>query len=142
MSAGSMGGRVRDVPGNKVGAAIIWITGAYMTREFLGQITPLESGALLLWAFVIQVVLTLGQSPVWRGRGDAISYTCLIADAVINFGGVMFFMANIDDSGSVQALSGAFFGSSGEWPLFVKGLLALFFAAIIAGLPEYLWKLD
>ena len=132
----------RDVPGNKVGAAVIWVIGAYMTYEFFGQITPLAAGQLLLLTMAVQIVLTLGQSPVWRGRGSLISYALLAVDTVINFGGVMFFMANIDQAGSVQALSGALLGSSAPWPIFAKGLLALFFSAVIAGLPEFLWKLD
>jgi hypothetical protein len=136
------GKAARNVPGNKVGAGIIWTAGAVMTYQFFDQITSVEGPGILLVAIVCQLVLTLAQGPVWRGRGGAIGYTALFIDAVINFGGVMFYLANIDQAGSVQAIMSSFFGMSGELPMIVKAVLALAIAAIVAGLPEYLWKLD
>lgn len=132
----------RSVPGNKVGAGVIWVVGAVMTYQFFDQITEATGGGVLMVAVVCQLVLTLAQGPVWRGRGGAISYAALFVDAVINFGGVMFYLANIDQAGSVQAIMSSFLGMSGEMPMIVKATLALIVAAIVAGLPEFLWKLD
>src|SRR5688500_12945520 len=112
-----------EVPGNKIGAAVIWLTGAYMTYAAFDQMTPWSPGSLFLMTAVTQIILTLGQSPVWRGRGGLIAYTCLLVDAVINFGGVMSFMVNVDAMGSVQSLGSTFFGWSGDLPLPMKGVL-------------------
>lgn len=139
---GSMAAAAGSVPGNKVGSAIIWTVGAVMTYAAFDQISGWSPGTLFIMTVVAQVILTLGQSPVWRGRGNLMSYTCLVVDAVINFGGVMAFMVNVDQMGSVQSLGATFFGWAGELPLPLKGGLALFFAAVIAGLPEFLWRLD
>lgn len=132
----------RDVPGNKVGASIIWGLGTYMTYAALDQMSDQSAGTVFMLAIGLQVVLTLGQSPVWKGRGNAIGYTCLALDALFNFGGVMSFVVDFDQVGSVQALAATFFETSSAMPMPLKGLLGLFLSAIIAGLPEYLWKLD
>lgn len=113
-----------------------------MTYAALDQISSFTPGALFMATIIIQFVLTLGQSPVWTGRGNMLSYTCLLIDTVFNFGGCMAFMANVDQMGSVQSMGVTFFQWSGELPMPLKGVLALFIAAVIAGLPEYLWKLD
>lgn len=131
-----------SVPGNKVGASIIWAVGAVMTYAALDQISDYSPGGLFMLTIVIQIILTLAQSPVWRGRGTIIGYTCLAIDAIFNFGGTMSFMANLDQMGSVQAMASTFFSWSAELPMPLKGVIALFLSAIIAGLPEYLWKLD
>jgi hypothetical protein len=137
------GGRKLNMPGNKIAAGLIWGLGCFMTIAALSQAAPPEmsGGAIMALAIGLQVVLTLGQSPVWAGRGGLISYVLLGTDAIINFGGTMAVLANIDDVGSVQAMTATFVGYGGEWPMFVKGLLALFVSAVIAGLPEYLWSL-
>jgi hypothetical protein len=113
-----------------------------MTYHALDQISNYSAGALFTMTVVLQLVLTLGQSPVWAGRGGMLSYVCLFIDATFNFGGVMSFMVNVDQMGSVQAMGATFFQWGGDLPLPLKGALALFLAAVIAGLPEYLWKMD
>jgi hypothetical protein len=127
------------LPGYRIIAGVIWATGLFMTFNFFDQITELGVGQTLLAAMVCQVILTWGQSPVWSGRGGLIGWVALSLDALINFGGIMFFVANIDQAGSVIALAGSF-GVSGEWPMLVKAIIALVLSAIVAGLPEYFWK--
>lgn len=126
----------------KIAAGIIWVMGCIMTYAAIDQMVDWGSGAILMFALALQAVLTAGQSPVWRGRGSLISYALLLVDTIINFGGTMAVLVNVDDVGSVQALAATFAAYSGEWPLWIKGLLALGVSAMIAGLPEFLWKLD
>jgi hypothetical protein len=141
VSSRELGGAPR-VPGNRAASAVIWGVGLVMTYAALDQATAWSAAAVAGVAVALQAVLTLGQSPVWRGRGGLISYALLALDTVINFGGVMAIMANIDDVGSVQALTATFGGWQGEWPAALKGALALLAAAVVAGLPEFLWKLE
>jgi len=136
----SVAGR-RDLPGFRIGAAVVWLIGAVMTYNFFAQTSDLGTGWLLLLTIGVQIVLTLAQSPVWHGRGSLISYTAIAVDALINFGGVMYFVANIDQAGSTQALMSVF-GVSGGWPMPLKAVLAAFLSAVVAGLPEYLWRLN
>lgn len=135
-------GGPRNVPGNKLAGAIIWVIGCVMTYAALDQMTAWGAGTLLVLSVLLQYVLTIGQSPVWRGRGDGISYALLVVDAVINFGGTMAVLANLDQMGSVQALGSTFAGYAGVWPTWLKGMVALVAAGLVAGLPEFLWKLD
>jgi len=136
------GGGGRSVPGNKVAASIIWGIGCIMTYAALDQMTDWNPGALFGLTLALQIILTVGQSPVWSGRGSMISYALLVVDAVINFGGTMAILVNIDQMGSAMALTATFTGWQGIWPMWIKGVLALVAAAIVAGLPEFLWKLD
>lgn len=138
----SEGRRAPNVPGNKLGASIIWAIGCGMTYAALDQMTDWGPGALFGFTIALQAVLTFGQSPVWSGRGSLISYVMLGIDAVINFGGTMAVLVNLDQMGSVQALSATFADYQGDWPMWLKGIIALLAAALVAGLPEFLWKLD
>lgn len=142
VTAGSGGGAKLWDRGTKIGAVVIWLIGTVMTYAALDQMTDWEGGKTLMAAVALQVVLTVGQSPVWRGRGGVISYVMLAVDAVINFGGTMAILANIDQMGSVQAITATFLDYSGDWPGWLKGLLALVAAAFVAGLPEFLWHMD
>jgi|GEM_PF-7128192 len=136
------GGGGRSVPGNKVAASIIWGIGCIMTYAALDQMTDWSPGALFGLTLALQIILTVGQSPVWSGRGSMISYALLVVDAVINFGGTMAILVNVDQMGSVMALTATFADYQGAWPMWLKGIVALVAAAIVAGLPEFLWKLD
>lgn len=132
----------RSVPGNRIGATAIWMVGAWMTYAALDVMSGWSGMQLLILTIILQIVFTLGQSPVWKGRGDIFGYTLLAADALFNFGGVMSFVVDIDKVGSVQAVAATFFSMDSAMPTMLKGVIALFIATIIAGLPEYLWKLD
>lgn len=135
-------GARRDVPGNKLGGFAIWIVGAWMTYAALDVMSGWSGLQLLLLTIVLQIVFTLGQSPVWKGRGSVFGYALLAADTLFNFGGVMAFIVDIDKVGSVQAMAATFLQMDSTMPLLLKGVIALFISALIAGLPEYLWKLD
>jgi len=135
-----MQGAARNMPGGKIAAGLIWFVGLSMTAVAVNEMSGWPAAQSFGAAIVLQVILTLTQSKVWAGRGGIFSYTALFIDAVINFGGVMALLANIDDVGSVQAMSATFAGYSGDWPMWFKGVLAFAASALIAGLPEYLWK--
>jgi hypothetical protein len=142
MAAEYSGARSVSVPGNKIGAGIIWGLGTFMTYRALDQMSDWTNGTIFMIAIGLQIALTLGQSPVWRGRGHIIGYACLAIDAIFNFGGVLSFVINMDQMGSIHAMASTFFEMDSEMPGPMKGVIALFIAALIAGLPEYLWKLD
>lgn len=143
MAATSFEGRRQpNVPGNKIGAFIIWVIGCAMTYAALDQMTEWGPGSMFGFSLALQAVLTFGQSPVWSGRGSLISYAMLGIDAIINFGGTMAVLVNLDQMGSVQALTATFAEYQGDWPMWLKGIVALGAAALVAGLPEFLWKLD
>ena len=134
-------GAARSLPGKKIAAAIIWFVGLGMTAVVVGELAPDVSAAMAFGAAVVmQLLLTLVQSRVWAGRGDLFGYVALFVDSLINFGGVMAVMTNIDNVGSVQAFTASTVGYAGDWPDPLKALLALAASAAIAGLPERLWK--
>lgn len=128
------------VSANKLAGFVIWAIGCWMTYAFLDQVTDWGGATSLFAAVAGQFLLTKGQSPVWRGDFSVIPVAFLAADAVINFGGCMAVLANIDQAGSVKALAATFVAYEGTWPMPVKGVLALFVASIVAGTPEYFWN--
>jgi hypothetical protein len=132
--------RIRSLPGGKIAGSLVWLLGVGMTAAAVDQITDWDPGVSIAFAVGLQIALTIGQSPVWTGRGDVFSYAALIIDAIINFGGVLAVLVNIDQMGSIQAITATFLGYVGPWPNWIKGILALVVSALIAGLPEYLWK--
>jgi hypothetical protein len=131
--------RLRSLPGGKIAGGVVWFLGVGMTYAAVDQMTAWDSGATIFFAIGLQIALTLGQTPVWAGRGDVFSYAALLTDSVINFGGVFAVLVNLDQMGSLQALT-SLVGFYGPWPMWVKGVVALAVSALVAGLPEYLWK--
>ena len=127
------------ISGGKIAAFVIWCLGVYMTNKFFEQMGFGGEYRVFL-ALAIQVVLTMGQGPVWAGRGNILSYSLLFFDALINFGGCLAFSTGLDRAGSVQAFTGSFFSWNGDFPVLFEAIVALFIASLIAGLPEYLWK--
>jgi hypothetical protein len=132
--------RMKDFPGRRIAATVVWLLGAYMTAVVITEMTGASGFAVIMGGAAFQLVLTFTQSRVWVGKGDLISYTALLIDAIVNFGGVFSIVVNIDKVGSVQALTITITGYSGDWPMWAKALVALGISAIIAGLPEKLWK--
>ena len=128
-----------SVPGNRIVSVLVWGLGCYMTHQFFVQIRFGGEFTFLL-AVIVQLVLTVAQGPVWAGRGNIVSYTALALDALVNFGGVLSFVANVDQSGSFQAFTGSLIGWTGNLPFWFEGLAACFLSAIVAGAPEALWK--
>jgi hypothetical protein len=121
---------------------LLWLVEVYMAYNFVTPLMPSSSGFFVaLMAFIIQIALTAGQMPVFEGRGGMLSYVCLFIGAVINFGGVMSLMVNIDQVGSVQALQASFGGTPGPWPIQAKAFMGLVFSAILCPTPEYLISL-
>ena len=139
MTATAATARSHSVPGHKIVSVLVWALGCFMTHQFFLQIRFGGEFTFLL-AVVVQLVLTVAQGPVWAGRGNIISYTALALDALINFGGVLAFVSNIDQSGSFQAFTGSLIGWTGNLPFWFEGLAACFLSAIVAGAPEALWK--
>ena len=135
-------GRGLNIPANKIAAGIIWCLGLIMTTAAMGQMMPWQNGLILFGLAVgLQITLTVGQAPVWEGRGSLFAYALLGIDTVVNFGGTMAVLVNVDQVGSVQALQATFLGGAGAWPMWAKGGLSLVVSAGIAGLPEYFWNL-
>jgi hypothetical protein len=133
-------GLARSLPGAKIAAVLVWLTGLSMTAVAVYEMTFWPQSQTFFAAIVLQLALTLIQSDVWIGRGGIFPYSALAIDTTINFGGVMALLANVDNVGSVQAITATFLGYQGDWPMIVKGALALAASALIAGLPEFLWK--
>jgi hypothetical protein len=96
---------LKDLPGRRIAAAVVWLLGCYMTAVVITELTGASGFTAIAGGAALQLVLTFTQSRVWIGKGDAIAYAALAVDAIINFGGVMAVMVNIDRVGSVQALS-------------------------------------
>lgn len=145
-------GKKLEIPNfTRIMAIVVWLFGATLTYSFLDQATSdqLELIPLIALSLGTQIVLTLGQSPIWTSRNGKptpqfifMSMFCLITDVIINFGGAIDVAAQLDMVNSVQDISATFFGATPSWPTWVSGIIALIISIAIAGLPEYLYNLN
>lgn len=126
---------------NKWTGAIIWLVGAYLTRQFLLQLGVAESFATP-FGFVIQWVLTKAESPLWQGTGyPRLALFATLIDGGINAGGAWPFMKNLGGT-DVWAMVNDVAGTPGAEPT----LAAMLVCAVAVGLAtaaaaEYFWNL-
>jgi len=135
----------------KLMAIVVWLFGAMLTYVFLGEAAGdmLDFVPLVALSLGTQIVLTLGQSPIWVSRAGKntpqivfMSTFCLVLDVIINFGGAIDVTSKLQVVDSVRDIFATFFGTTPSWPTWVSGIIALIVSAAIAGLPEYLYNLD
>ncbi len=93
--ASSMAGRANKLTKNQLIAIVIWLAGAWMTSRAVSQF-GVPNPINVIVGIGLQLVLTFGETPIWRGRGyPKMAVACLIADAAINTGGVWPYAKNL-----------------------------------------------
>lgn len=129
---------VREIPINKLAGGVVWVIGTSTTWIFLQSVNP-GWGWNWLAALVAQLVLTAMQSTVWRGQFDVLGVTALVADSLLNAGGVFVFVQRFDETAAWYALSTGF-SLNGELSNLASVILSIAIGIGLAGAPEYLWK--
>jgi hypothetical protein len=126
---------------NRWTGVIIWLVGAYLTRQFLMQLGVSESYATP-FGFVIQWILTKAESPLWQGNGyPRMALFATLIDGGINSGGAWPYMKQLGGT-DVWVMINDVAGTPGAEPT----LAAMLICAIGVGLAtaasaEYFWNL-
>jgi hypothetical protein len=124
--------------GSKAVAALAWAVVVWTTHLFLKVMTIGEDWTLLA-ALILQAILTAGESPLWRGKGQWWHMVILAVDSVTNVGGLFTYMTRLDQTDSWAAFNTGLGTTGGLNPLAAL-LLSLVVGILIAAAPEFLWR--
>jgi hypothetical protein len=129
--------------GSKVVAALAWGIGVWTTHLFMQVLTKGDSGSPADWtlfaALILQAILTAGESPLWRGKGQWWHMVVLAVDSVTNVGGVFVYITRLDQTDSWAAFNTGLGTTGGLNPLAAL-VVSLVVGVIIAAAPEFLWR--
>lgn len=128
---GTMGGRVVSVAS--------WCVAVWTTTQFLAPLVGEEAGTLVLWAALLQAIMTWGEAPIWAGRPQWWHIAVLVLDTVTNIGGLFFFVIKIDQTDSWQAFNEGLSISGGINPLAAL-IVSAVLGVLLAATPEFLWR--
>jgi hypothetical protein len=91
-------GAVQGLNTNKVTGIIIWLVGAWLTSQTLGQLKVPDPLNIII-GLAIQLALTKAESPVWKGKKTPLMGVGAIAvDTSINSSGAWPYVKNIGDT--------------------------------------------
>jgi hypothetical protein len=124
--------------GSKAVAVLAWAVGVWTTHLFLGVLTDSADWTLGA-ALILQAILTAGESPLWRGKGQWWHVVVLAIDSVTNVGGVFVYITRLDQTDSWAAFNQGLGTSGGLNPLAAL-VVSLVVGVIIAAAPEFLWR--
>jgi hypothetical protein len=129
--------------GTKAIAILAWGIGVWTTHLFLKVLIVSGDGNPADWtlfaAFLLQLILTAGESPLWRGQGQWWHIIVLVVDSVTNVGGFFAYIARLDQTDSWAAFNAGLGTSGGLNPLAAL-ILSLGLGIITAAAPEFLWR--
>jgi hypothetical protein len=129
--------------GSKAVAVLAWGVGVWTTHLFLRVLIVTPEGNPADWtlmaAFILQAIMTAGESPLWRGRGQWWHILVLVGDSVTNVGGFFVYILRLDQTDSWAAFNQGLGTSGGLNPLAAL-VLALAFGVATAAAPEFLWR--
>lgn len=132
----------KGTPGGKLVSVAAWCVAVWTTQEFIAALIeapPEQATAVVLWAALIQAVMTWGESPIWNGRGQWWHYSVLLLDVITNIGGLFFFVMKLDRTDSWAAFNTGL-GTSGGMNPFAALLVSAVLGVMVAAAPEFLWR--
>ena len=136
--------KARGGMGSKAVAVMAWCIGVWTTHLFIKILTrdPITETApewTLLAAIVLQAILTAGESPIWRGRGQWWHIIVLALDSVLNVGGFFVYVMRLDQTDSWAAFNKGLSMTGGLDPLAAL-IVSLVLGVLLAATPEFLWR--
>lgn len=124
--------------GSKAVAILAWSVGVWTTHLFLGVLTENAEWTLGA-ALILQLIMTTGESPLWRGKGRWWHGVVLAFDAITNVGGFFVYVMRLDQTDSWDAFNRGLGVTGGLDPL--AGLVvSLVLGVLTAAAPEFLWR--
>ena len=130
--------RVRGGMGSKAVAVLAWGVGVWTTHLFL-QVLTTNAEWTLGAALILQAIMTAGESPLWRGRGQWWHIVVLAVDSVTNVGGFFIYITRLDQTDSWAAFNQGLGTSGGLNPLAAL-IVSLVIGVLVAATPEFLWR--
>jgi hypothetical protein len=128
--------------GSKAVAVMAWGVGVWTTHLFLKVLTTDGAGPAewtIFGALILQLIMTAGESPLWRGKGQWWHIVVLAVDSVTNVGGVFVYITRLDQTDSWAAFNQGLGTTGGLNPLAAL-VVSLVIGVLIAATPEFLWR--
>lgn len=123
---------------NRIAAVVIWCLACMTTWQFLVAL-GLDRWAAIPSAILAQALFTILERP-WWGRGrDTVAGMAVLADTLINAGGVWPWMSRLDQTPPWQMLADALQLAPGL-AIVPALVLCLTFGYVLAAAPERLFK--
>jgi hypothetical protein len=119
----------------------VWTTHLFLSVLIRDSATGNAADWTLFAAFIMQSIMTAGESPLWRGKGRWWHIVVLAIDSVTNVGGVFAYITRLDQTDSWGAFNTGLGTSGGLNPLAAL-ILSLVIGVLIAATPEFLWRQD
>lgn len=133
--------RARGLSTNKITAVLIWLFGAWLTAQALGQLgapDPFNTVAGLL----IQWVLTKAESPLWRGRGyPPLALAATVVDAAVNSAGAWPYVTHLGATDFWTMIRDILHEPQAQPNTFTFVAVAVCIGLFVAGSAEYFWNL-
>jgi hypothetical protein len=124
--------------GSKAVAVMAWAVGVWTTHLFLKVMTDSADWTLGA-ALVLQAIMTAGEGPLWRGKGQWWHVIVLAVDSVTNVGGFFIYITKLDQTDSWAAFNAGLGTSGGLNPLAAL-IVSLVIGVLVAATPEFLWR--
>jgi hypothetical protein len=134
----------------------LWLVSAYTTSLTIAAVRgggwgiaptgPLDALVGLVWgsnftaALAFQLVLTIAESPLWRGgEQNMVSVTAVVVDTLINAAAIYPAVGRIDRTPVWAMLSDAL-GVGGQMGPLVSLIVAIAGGVFLAAAPERIWR--
>lgn len=127
------------VSANHVAAGIIWWIACVTTWQFVASLGVRDLLIAVPLAILGQALLTVVEHPFWGRRRDAVAGVAVIADTMINAGGVWPWMSRLDQTPPWRMLAEGLQLAPGL-AIVPALVLSLVFGYVLAAAPERVWK--
>jgi hypothetical protein len=127
---------------NRWTAVVIWLCGAWLTSQALGQVGVPDPFNIVV-GLAVQWVLTKAESPLWRGKGwPKMAVGATIVDVAINSAGAWPYAKGIGKTDFWQMARDIMGDQKAEPTQSSMITLAVGVGAFTAAAAEYFWNLE
>ena len=125
----------------KIASVIVWFGAVIATAQFLDPILDRRGlgGQVVLWAVVLQFVLTIIESEFWAGQRGQVSSAAVGVDTLINAAGLYPFVGGLSLT-NVWAMIADATNASSDLSTVAVVVISLFLGYILAATPERVWR--
>jgi hypothetical protein len=134
-------GFLPEMSANRWTAVVIWLVGAWLTSQFLGQL-GVPDPFHYVFGLAVQWVLTKAESPLWRGKGyPKMAVGATIVDVVINSAGAWPYIKNLGATDPWKVARDIMGDQKAEPTQSTMITLAISIGAFTAAAAEYFWNM-
>lgn len=120
-------------------SAVIW-TASLSTSWLFMQALGMEGAALYVGAMMVQICLSVLESPYWTGKRYGISVVAVVIDTLLNAGGTWVQLQHLDNTHIWHMLASLAPNVQVETGSIATVIVSLALGYILAAAPERVWR--